>query len=72
MFPHRKIHKYTMRLITLDRGQQSSTLDDQSFGGTDCDTDLYVDVAKLRQKKLSVCNEQHKRLICQEANRSRI
>jgi hypothetical protein len=40
----------------IDRRCHSSVLDVQSFGGTDCDTDHYLLVAKVRER-LAVCKQ---------------
>jgi hypothetical protein len=61
MFPHRDIHKYTWTCpegkthnqidhILIDRRQHSSVLDVRSFRGADCDTELYLVVAKVRER----------------------
>jgi hypothetical protein len=61
MFPQRNIHKYTwtspdgktnnqMDHVLIDRRRQSRILDVRSFRGADCDTDLYLVVAKVREK----------------------
>jgi hypothetical protein len=61
MFPHRKIHKYTLPSpegnthnqivhVLLDRRQHSSILDVQCFRGADCDTDHYLVVAEVRER----------------------
>jgi hypothetical protein len=60
MFPHRKIHKYTWTSpegntynqtdhILIDRTRHSNILDVRSFRGSDCDTDHYLVVAKVRE-----------------------
>jgi hypothetical protein len=61
MLPHRNIHKYTWaspdgkthnqidRIVT-DRQRHSSVLDVRSFRATDCDTDHYLVVAKVRER----------------------
>jgi hypothetical protein len=61
MFPHRKIHKYTRTCpegnthnqtdcVLIDRRRHSSILDVRSFRGSDCDTDRYLVVAKVRER----------------------
>jgi len=61
MFPHRNSHKYTWTSpdgkthnqtdhILIDRRWHSSILDVRSFRGTDYDTDLYLVVAKVRER----------------------
>ena len=60
MFTHHNIHRYTWAShdgkthnqidnILIDRKLYSSILDVQSFRGDDCDTDLYLEVAKVRE-----------------------
>jgi hypothetical protein len=62
MFPHRNIHKNTGNSpdgktdnqtdhILIDRRWHSSILDVRSFSGTDCDTDHYLVVAKVRERQ---------------------
>jgi hypothetical protein len=64
LFRHQNIHKYTwtssdgkthsqINHILEDSRWLSSILDVQSFRGTDCDTDHYLVVAKVR-KRLAV------------------
>jgi hypothetical protein len=36
--------------ILIDRRRYSSVLDVRSFSGADCDTDLYLMVAKVRER----------------------
>ena len=59
--PHRNIHKYTWTSpdgkthnqidhILMDRRRRSSILDVRSFRGSNCDTDHYLVVAKLRER----------------------
>jgi hypothetical protein len=61
MFPHRNIHKYTWTSpdgqshnqtdhVLIDRRWHSSILDVRSFRGADCDTDLYLVVANVRER----------------------
>ena len=60
MFTHHNIHRYTWTSpdgkthnqidnILIDRKWYSSVLDVHSFMGADCDTDLYLEVAKVRE-----------------------
>jgi len=60
MLTHHNIHRYTWTSpdgkthnqidnILMDRRWHSSILDVQSFTGADCDTDLYLEVAKVRE-----------------------
>jgi hypothetical protein len=59
MFPYRNIHKYTSTssdakthnqtdYILIDKRQHSIVVDDQCFRGSDCGSDHYLVVAKLR------------------------
>jgi hypothetical protein len=61
MFPRRSIHKYTWTSpdrkthnridhILIDRRRHSSILDVRSFRGADCDSDLYLVVADVRER----------------------
>ena len=61
MFPQQNILKYTWTApgwkthnqidhILIDRRWHSSILDFRSFRGTDCDTDHYLVVAKVRER----------------------
>jgi hypothetical protein len=60
MFPHRNIPKYNWTSpdgkirnqdhILIDRRRHASVLDVRSFRGTDCDSDHYLVVAKVREK----------------------
>ena len=61
MFPHREIHKYTWTFpdgktnnqidhILIDKRRHSSILDVQNYRAADCDTDLYMVVAKVWEK----------------------
>jgi hypothetical protein len=61
MFPHRNIHKYTWTSangkthnqighILVDRQRHSNILDVQSYRASDCDTDHYLEVAKVRER----------------------
>jgi hypothetical protein len=61
MFPLRNFRKYNWTSpdgkthnqtdnISIDRRWHSSVLDVRSFRGTDCDTDHYVVVAKIRER----------------------
>jgi hypothetical protein len=60
-FPHRSIHKYSWTSpdgqrhnqivhVLIDRRRHSSILDVRSFRGSDCDTDHYLVVAKIRER----------------------
>jgi len=61
MFPHQNIHKYTWTSldgkkynqighILIDSRWHSSVLDVRSFRETDCDTDHYLVVARVRER----------------------
>jgi len=61
MFPHRNIHKYTRTSpdgkthikidhVLIDRRWHSSVLDVRSFMGSDCDTDHYLVIQKVRER----------------------
>ena len=71
MFPNRNIHKYTwtspdgkthnqIDLILRDRRRHSSILNVRSVRGTDCDTDYYPMIAKVRER-LTVSKEESQR-----------
>jgi hypothetical protein len=60
-FPHRKIHKFTLTFpdgktrnqidhILIDRRRHLIVLDVRSFRAADCDTDLALVVAKVRER----------------------
>jgi hypothetical protein len=62
MFTHQNIHKYTWTSpngkthnqtdnMLIDRKWYLSILDVQYFRGADCDTDLYLEVAKVREHR---------------------
>jgi hypothetical protein len=61
MFPHRNIHKYTWTSpdgkthdqidhILVERRRHSSVLDGRPFRTADCDSDHYLEVAKVRER----------------------
>ncbi|PNF22954.1 hypothetical protein B7P43_G11667 [Cryptotermes secundus] len=61
MFPHRNIHKFSWTSpdgkiqnqidhTLIDRKRHSSILDIRSFRAADCDTDNYLDVAKVKER----------------------
>jgi hypothetical protein len=61
MFPHRNIHKHTWTYpdgnthnqidhIMIERRRHSSVLDVRSFRASDCDTDHYLVVAKIKER----------------------
>jgi hypothetical protein len=61
MFPHRKIHKCTWTSpegkahnqidhVLIDTRRHSSILDVRYFRGADCDTEHYLEVAKVRER----------------------
>jgi len=73
MFPHRNILNYTWASpdgkthketghILIDRKWPSSMLEVPSFRGTDCDSDHYLVVAKVRGK-LTVSKQTAKNLM---------
>jgi hypothetical protein len=60
-FPHCDIHKHTWTSsddvthnqsnhVSIDKRRHSNTLDVQSYGGADCDTDHSLVVTKLRER----------------------
>jgi hypothetical protein len=62
MLPHRKIHKYTWTSpegnahnktghVLIDRRWHPSILDVRSFRGADCDTNRYLVVTKVRERR---------------------
>jgi endonuclease/exonuclease/phosphatase family metal-dependent hydrolase len=62
MIPHRKFHKYTWTSpernthnkidhVLNDRRRHSNILDVRSFRGADCETDHYLVVAKVRERR---------------------
>jgi hypothetical protein len=64
MFPYRNIYKYIwtspdgkihnhINHIPVDRRRHSNVLDVRSFRAADCDSDHYLVVAKLRERKFS-------------------
>jgi hypothetical protein len=68
MFPQHSIHKFIwtsldgktqnqINRILVNRKRHSSILDVRSFRGTDCDTDHYLVVAKVKEK-LAVSKKQ--------------
>ena len=69
MFLHRNIYKYTLAYTNgkthnqidhvLIDGWHSSKLEVRSFRGADCDTDHYLDVAKVRVR-LAVSKQTHR------------
>ena len=61
MFPHRNIHRYIwtspdgkthnqIHHVLIDRRWHSSVLDVRSFRRTDCDTDHYLVIGKVRER----------------------
>ena len=61
MFPHWNIHKFKCTSpdvkthnqidhVLIDRRWHSSVLDVRSFRGADCDTDHYLEIAKVRER----------------------
>jgi len=82
MFPHPNIHKYTWTFpdgkthnqidhVLRDRRWHSSVLDVRSFRGSECDTDHYLVIAKVRER-LAVGKQATQRLDRHRFNLSKL
>jgi hypothetical protein len=82
MFPHRYIHKYTWTSpgwkacsqidhILVDRRRHSNVLDVRSFRASDCDSDHYLVVAKIRER-LAVNKQRSRRFDMERFNHKKL